>query len=78
MDWQSIESAPKDETWVILFFADRAPWQAEADGMVLGFWSEEYGAWFDSEAASNALNESVEPTHWMSLPAPPTASSSAG
>ena len=68
--WRHIESAPKDETWVMLFFPEpHRPWQAEAGGIVLGFWSSEFAAWFASEAANNALNEHYEPSHWMPLPA---------
>jgi hypothetical protein len=73
--WQSIETAPKDETFVLLYFPPgMEPWQAEADGMVLGFWSEEYADWFHSEAAGNSLTArgAAQPTHWMPLPEPPT------
>jgi hypothetical protein len=68
MEWQPIESAPRDETWLLLYWGDEQPWQVEANGMALGFWSIEGADWFDSEAASNPL---LAPTHWMPLPAPP-------
>jgi len=70
MNWQPIETAPKDETWVLLFFGD-GPWPPEANGIDIGFWSEEYGDWFDSEAAGNSLTEHSKPTHWQPLPSPP-------
>ncbi len=78
MTWQPIETAPKDETWVILYFAEGCPWQAEANGMVFAFWSTgEDPDWYDSEAASNSLTEHYKPTHWMPLPAPPVTETTA-
>ena len=70
MDWKLIDSDAKDGAFVLLYFPEPRPWQAEADGVVIGFWSEEAAAWFDSEAASNALNEHTEPTHWAAIHPP--------
>jgi hypothetical protein len=71
-DWRPIATAPKDETFVLLYFPDmNRPWQAEADGRVIGFWSEKYREWYHSEAAGNSLSEYAHPTHWMPLPEPP-------
>lgn len=69
-EWQPIETVPKDETWVLLYFPDFT-WAAEANGVILAFWSNDGHGWFDSEAASNALDEEHQPTHWMPLPEPP-------
>lgn len=63
----TMDNAP-DGTWVLLYFEEPRPWQVEADGFVLGFWSEEYKAWFHSEAANGPLNESHEPAAWYWLP----------
>lgn len=62
--WQPIETAPRDETWVLLWGKDEetpltAQWRGNnwltPDGIV---WSEE---------------ELYAPTHWMPLPEPPNA-----
>jgi hypothetical protein len=67
--WQPIEMAPKDETWVLLWFPEDAP--APEPRVRSGFWSEEYADWFDSEAAGNSLTEILgAPTHWAALTAP--------
>lgn len=65
--WQPIETAPRDESWVILY----GDYMGEPRA-VLGFWG--YGEdWFDSEAASGSLTAfGWRPTHWMPLPSPPT------
>jgi hypothetical protein len=73
-EWQPIETSPKDETWVLLYFANGSPWQVEADGMILAFWSVEGNDWFNGEAASNSLTGHNDPTHWMPLPEPPPQS----
>ena len=65
--WQPIETAPTDETALILWpythseiFAGTGPQE-----VVVGFWSENYG-WYNPEE-----RKTFEPTHWMSLPAAP-------
>lgn len=58
--WQPIETAPKNETWIILF----GDLYGEPHGHV-GFWSEDDADWFDSEAASKSLTAfGWKPTHW--------------
>ena len=62
-EWQPIESAPKDETWIILY-GDHL---GEPHGCI-AFWSPD-GGWFDSEAASKPVTAfGWTPTHWMPLP----------
>ena len=57
---QPIETAPKDETWIMLF----GDLYGEPHGHV-GFWSEDDADWFDSEAASKSLTAfGWKPTHW--------------
>lgn len=67
MGWKPIETAPKDETVVLLFCPER--W--DTAGVVVAFWSEDFAAWYEREASSHSVSE--EPTHWMPLPAPPAA-----
>jgi hypothetical protein len=64
--WQSIETAPKDGTRVLLHHP-----HAEDETVVAGFWGEWGGAgpcWI-TDHAEGWLN----PTHWMPLPAPPSS-----
>ena len=61
MDWQPIDSAPKDGP-ILLFY------QGE---MIVGYWllsPDELGGWH--EASNDACQ--FYPTHWMPLPPPPT------
>lgn len=64
MEWQPIETAPKDGTFVLLF---------TACGCIEGFWS--YGEWEQSVCAASydMAHAYIEcrPTHWMPLPPPP-------
>ena len=67
MKWQPIETAPKDETWILLWFP-----LGDETKCKIGFWSEQYADWFDSEAASHSITSwGVSPTHWMLLPDAP-------
>jgi len=60
MEWQPIETAPKDGTHIIVM-----PYFYVEDLQV---------SWFilDEDRWAN-WNWSVEPTHWMPLPEPPSA-----
>jgi hypothetical protein len=65
-EWQPIETAPRDETAVLLYF----PGSWETDGVRVGWWHE--GAWYEHEWSSNPMTDFYEePTHWMPLPHPP-------
>ncbi len=87
MTWQPIETAPKDETAVILYFANRV-WKALDDSICppdpvrdlaerteIGFFRD--GEWCETGTAHDYFepwNEpNDQPTHWMPLPQPPTA-----
>ncbi len=56
--WQSISSAPKDGTRIILF---RKEW---AENICIGFWSTDFGSWNIVGAVSPFLGA----THWMPVP----------
>lgn len=65
--WRSIESAPKDGTWVLLYSyaLGRVPgiwWGKQTDGF--GFM---VGPWGDKEGPFD-LRDDEQPTHWFALP----------
>jgi hypothetical protein len=69
MEWQPIETAPKDETDILL-----AAW--EDDG---SYWNATGSWFFDCFAFFNCIGPDpvklcFEPTHWMPLPLPPNVS----
>lgn len=61
MDWQPIETAPKDGTRILLH-----PPQFVADVAAVGYWSK-FGCWADRQA----VDPTWSPTHWMPMPASP-------
>ncbi len=91
MQWQPIETAPKDGRKVILFYRNShnrprtlmARWltdeqaaETDADGVGLeGGWYECIDNWNDYTEV--AIHEG-EPTHWMPLPPPPSAALAEG
>ena len=83
-DWQPIDSAPRDSTWLLLCgfgFVRAGYWDAtfeydpdrDDDSRPL---SGMRGAWTDDTVASWAYQERHElrPTHWRPLPPPPKES----
>lgn len=72
MDWQPIETAPKDGESVLLYFPDGAPWNEGNIG--IGFWAGDGSDnWYASECDSHNMTADGQrnPTHWMPLPVPP-------
>jgi len=69
-EWQTIENAPRDERWMLLWFPEG--FWATGQQVAIGFWSTEDKDWFDNEAASRPMTDfGSQPTHWMPLPEPP-------
>lgn len=66
MEWQPIETAPKDGTNILLFIPE---WRPEYQ-RVVGHWGRSFFGekWFDN-VGMKAL--SCRPSHWMPLPEPP-------
>lgn len=60
-EWQSIETAPRDGTRVLI--ADQNTWMAVARNWPCN------GFWIEDAASGLRLND---PTHWMPLPTPPS------
>ena len=64
MEWQPIETAPKDGSRILAVSADAA------FGVVV--WSSILGGtWVLACSDGQALNYYLDPTHWMPLPEPP-------
>lgn len=66
-DWQSIETAPKDGSKILL--ADYSGFAARGtDGVWIcsGRWLSPEGYWWDG------IERLYTPTHWQPLPTPPT------
>jgi hypothetical protein len=61
---QPMETAPKDETTVILFFQDGGITSAQS-----AFWSEEYQNWYDWEGAGHPFTFVYgQPIGWWRMP----------
>jgi hypothetical protein len=71
MEWQPIETAPKDGREVLLL---------GADGIRIASWSDRFRReMWDTGYASECDGDPIEverPTHWMPLPDPPRTGSS--
>ena len=67
MDWQTIDTAPKDGTAFLGWLAERQGYVARQD-VCISSWSEwGGGVWTVNGHTSTAS----QPTHWMPLPFPP-------
>ncbi|QHJ81424.1 MAG: hypothetical protein [Bacteriophage sp.] len=78
MEWQPIETAPKDGTVVDLYF----PIKSYGDAILFGDgrmtnWSYEDGEWGSASGGLSRLVTATEkqPSHWMPIPKPPTEES---
>lgn len=61
MDWQPIETAPKDYQEIITF---------SSNGITIARWYEENQEWVHQYELLS-LDAVASPTHWMPLPKPP-------
>lgn len=61
LDWQSIETAPKDGTTILFALHD------------YGMASVDFG-WYNGQVWRNYEGDLLFPTHWMPLPDPPASS----
>ena len=64
MQWQPIETAPKDGTWIMIC---RPTTYASKLGCALVYWDDHFACWHDGDYHS----DHYAPTHWMPLPEPP-------
>jgi hypothetical protein len=63
MNWQPIETAPKDGRRIIAWFGANSEKYAESV-----YWLPEGGCWVWSQDGDSPR---TPPTHWMPLPEPP-------
>lgn len=79
MEWQPIETAPKDDTPVLLWglFAGEISGISKAPGMEIGYYTGggDYASqgFLWATTGGDAYAVWCKPTHWMPLPAPPGA-----
>jgi hypothetical protein len=81
MDWQPIETAPRDGTPVLLYFAHYPIYEPDyrnaAERCEVGWFSG--GVWHESGTAHDLFepwrDKAGRPTHWMPLPPPPQTDS---
>lgn len=85
MQWQPIETAPKDGGSILLFEPDYTLPNGQAitgEGIALAFWVGKGEVWLDDGAEGWMVPHSEQdeqggavfverPTHWMPLPEPP-------
>lgn len=63
MEWQPIETAPRDGTPILA-------WNG---GVFVVYWESDPGSWwvYDPPCDERAVWNVKQPTHWMPLPPPP-------
>lgn len=66
--WQSIETAPKKGTPVLLYLPDEREWKR----YTVGVWDVD--RWCGLSPSATGTIWQKQPTHWMLLPEPPTDS----
>jgi hypothetical protein len=77
MQWQPIESAPKDGSAVLLCdFSEGTYRTTEYPSVVVGWWDD--GEWRDMGDIGCCGQYNYDPTHWMPLPEPPAALGTVG
>ncbi len=72
MEWQPIETAPRDGSEIIAFGIKRGDYGYTSDEETwTGVrWSNESKCWLETKPATRYSN-GFKPTHWMPLPPPP-------
>ncbi len=79
MEWQPIETAPKDGTKVLVYVRGDSLYPTAASYKSAAYFEKEYGdpdymeeGWYWAFGYPSDFHEEViEPTHWMPLPPPP-------
>ena len=77
MNWQPIETAPKDGRWILLYANNRQFEKYRCSIAVAkwhtwnGYGADEIGWYVSDENCHEFTREVHDPTHWMPLPEPP-------
>lgn len=74
MEWQPIETAPKDGTQILLFW----PYITQEGGVTTGHWYRAGEGVPDRWYSPIVNGYATPPTHWMPLPSPPSPEDSRG
>jgi hypothetical protein len=80
-EWQPIETAPKDGTNVFVCVPTDSSFPTAAFYLTSAYCEEEYGdpdymeeGWYWAPGYPSDFHEyPINPTHWMPMPAPPSA-----
>jgi len=62
MKWETIETAPKDGTYVLVY---HHRWNSVTKDMEIAHWRSDQGGWMTNESFN------MQPSHWMPLPDQP-------
>ena len=65
MEWQPIETAPKNETRILVCATLRGASLGSGRDVAIAWWDAHYEIWV------TGFQNNPEPTHWMPLPEPP-------
>jgi hypothetical protein len=73
MNWQPIETAPKDGTALLVINGPKGGYYTESFQIGIARWSRAYGHKSDEWLSTVCCDgvSAFEPTHWMPLPEPP-------
>lgn len=74
MNWQPFDTAPKDESDILLFWPAASNPRTNRDIISVGSICADGYAEVEGWTAGKLWEEwSTDPTHWMMLPSPPTS-----
>lgn len=74
MDWQPIETAPQDGTWLLAIMAGTHPdLQAPYTPAVVRWLNDDDFVGWTMDDEVDGTMRFWKPTHWMPLPTPPAA-----
>lgn len=81
MNWQPIETAPKDGTEILVYVRGDSLFPTAAAYKSARYFDKEYGdpdymeeGWYWAFGYPSDFHEgTIEPTHWMPMPEPPIA-----
>jgi hypothetical protein len=65
MEWQDIETAPRDGRFVLIF--DKSALHPGENGVYIARWNDAQDEW-DDGAIANPWRYYPEPTHWIPMP----------